>query len=141
VFDRRTFLSGAALVGGGGAGAAHAAAPIGREASAVDGEAELRDIAKELRQFRETSTSISTDVAAVREQQYVYLKSTGRYPDYIDVGIGIWERVYDWHVRWQQPITITRTPDGGYAMAFMLTTLLLKPNMQPNYVGPGADGK
>jgi hypothetical protein len=141
VFDRRTFLSGAALVGGGGAGAAHAAAPVGRDASAMDGEAELREIGRELRAFRETSTSIHTDVADVREQQFIFLKSTGRYPDYIDVGINVWNRIYDWHVRWQQPLTITRTPDGGYAMAFMLTTLLLKANMLPNYVGPGTDGK
>ena len=49
--------------------------------------------------------------------------------------------VYDWHVRWQQPLTIGRLPDGLYAMAFMMTTLVLRPNMQANYLGPGYDSK
>ena len=84
---------------------------------------------------------LATEVEAVREQQRVFLKSTGKYPDYIEVGLSVWERLYDWHVRWQQPLTITRQPDGQYAMAFMLSTVVLKPNMQPNYVGPGYDSR
>ena len=53
----------------------------------------------------------------------------------------MWERLYDWHVRWQQPLNLSRLPDGQYGMTFMLTTLVLRPNMQASYIGPGYDSK
>jgi hypothetical protein len=59
----------------------------------------------------------------------------------MDVGLEPWERVYDWHIRWQQPINVTRLAEGGYGLVFMFTTLVLRPNMQTNYIGPGYDAK
>jgi hypothetical protein len=142
VIERRLFLSGAAMMGAGAAGSVRAATVPDREGGTLDDAAELRDIGKELRQTRETWIGmLSGDVEGIREQQRVYLKSTGRYPDYIDVGLAVWERIYDWHVRWQQPITLTRLPDNLYGMAYMLTTLVLRPNMQATYIGPGYDSK
>jgi hypothetical protein len=139
VVDRRMFLSGAAFMGAGTAGATPAAAAP-RATAATDDAAELREIATQISRYRDTMVSmLGADVEAVREQQRLFLKSTGKYPDYIEVGLGVWERLYDWHVRWQQPLTITRQPDGLYAMTFMLSTILLKPNMQTNYIGPGYD--
>lgn len=139
--DRRMFLSGTAFMGAGASGAAAPAAA--RDASpGGDDSAELREIATQIGRSRDSLvTLLSGEVEAVREQQRIFLKSTGKYPDYIEVGLSVWERVYDWHVRWQQPLTITRQPDGQYAMVFMLSTLVLKPNMQANYVGPGYDNR
>jgi hypothetical protein len=125
-------------------GTASALAPDARDAttSGADEAAELREIASQIGRYRDTVVSmLGAEVEAIREQQRVFLKSTGKYPDYIEVGLSVWERLYDWHVRWQQPLTITRQPDGQYAMTFMLSTLVLKPNMQANYVGPGYDNR
>jgi hypothetical protein len=143
VVDRRMFLSGAAYMGTGSAGAAApAASAAGAAASGADDAAELREIANQIGRYRDTMLSmLGSEVDAVREQQRIFLKSTGKYPDYIEVGLSVWERIYDWHVRWQQPLTITRQPDGLYAMTFMLSTLVLRPNMQANYIGPGYDSR
>lgn len=140
--DRRKFLSGAAWAGAGTAGAAGTASAVSHETGGGDDAAELREIASQIGRYRDTMLSmLSSEIEGVREQQRVFLKSTGKYPDYIEVGLGVWERLYDWHVRWQQPLTITRQPDGQYAMGFMLSTVILKPNMQANYIGPGYDNR
>jgi hypothetical protein len=34
---------------------------------------------------------------------------------------------------------MTRLPDGRYAMSFMFTTLVLRPEVDANYVGPAFD--
>jgi hypothetical protein len=55
------------------------------------------------------------------------------------VGLSVWEDVYDWHVRVQQPLSVSRLTDGRYALAFMFTQLVLRHEMAANYVGPGYD--
>ena len=128
-----------------GAGASAGAAPAATASEttgAADDAAELKEIAQQIGRYRDTMLSmLATEVETVREQQRLFLKSSGKYPDYIEVGLSVWERLYDWHVRWQQPLTITRQPDGQYYMTFMLSTVILKPNMQANYVGPGFDSR
>ena len=128
-----------------GAGASAGAAPAAtapETTGAADDAAELKEIAQQIGRYRDTMLSmLATEVETVREQQRLFLKSSGKYPDYIEVGLSVWERLYDWHVRWQQPLTITRQPDGQYYMTFMLSTVILKPNMQANYVGPGFDSR
>jgi hypothetical protein len=37
-------------------------------------------------------------------------------------------------VVFEQPLNVTRLGDGRYAMAFMFTTLLLRPEVAPNFV-------
>jgi len=55
------------------------------------------------------------------------------------VGVGVWESLYDWDVRHQQPLNVTRTGDGRYAMAVAFTTLILRPDQSDNYIGFGFD--
>src|SRR2546430_8962823 len=50
------------------------------------------------------------------------LKANQKFPDYMDVGIDVWEHMHDWHVRTRQPLTIVRTNDGRYGMLFGVTT-------------------
>lgn len=75
----------------------------------------------------------------IREQQRVWLRANHRYPDFIEVGVAIWDAVYDWHVRYQQPINMVRMQDGRYVMSFMFTTLILRPDQTPDYIGPPFD--
>jgi hypothetical protein len=140
--DRRDLIAGAVLLGVSAAPAGAAAVTTSAEAAPADESEELRNIRQELRDFRATwLSSVGTEVAAIRAQQYTFLKSTGRFPEFMDVGLEPWERVYDWHIRWQQPINVTRLAEGGYGLVFMFTTLVLRPNMQTNYIGPGYDAK
>ena len=80
-------------------------------------------------------------VATIRTQQNVFIKANQKFPDYIDAGIEAWEAVYDWHVKNRQPITTTRLPDGRYGIAFMFTTVVLRYENTPNFIGFGYDAR
>src|SRR3954469_5681256 len=78
-------------------------------------------------------------IALIRQQQRTYIRAHDKYPDFIEVGLGVWEEVYDWHVRYQQPINATRLADGRYMITFMFTNLILRPDQALDYVGFGFD--
>jgi len=87
------------------------------------------------RQFANVYTNRWEGVARIRQQQHTWMRSSQRYPDFIEIGLDVWDNLYDWHVVHQQPINMTRTSDGRYAMVFMFTTLLLRPDQAPDFVG------
>ena len=74
-------------------------------------------------------------VTKVRQQQRTWLLATRKYPDYLEVGLDVWDNVHDWHVVYQQPMSVQRLTDGRYGMAFMFTTLLLRSDLNPEFVG------
>ena len=114
-----------------------AAAPA--EAQAANGP----EVAQAVHQLREmlrdqletARTTPWRGVAAVREQQRTWIRSTHKYPDFIEVGLDIWDSLHDWHVIHQQPLSIARRDDGRYVMVFMFTTIVLRPEQMPGYVG------
>lgn len=93
------------------------------------------------RQFEAVDQRPWRAVGRVREQQRIWLRSTQKYPDFIEIGTDVWEALQDWHVRQQQPLNVTRLADGRYAMAFSFTTLLLRVDAMPDYVGPPLDNE
>jgi hypothetical protein len=137
--DRRHLVSGgllAGLVGAFGVPSASAAAqrrdePDDRTAIAVD----------ELRKVVDQGLQVSPELARIREQQRIFMRANQKFPDYIEVGIGVWESVYDWHVRHQRNVTIGRTIDGRYTMPVMETLLLLRPEQPETFVGFGFDAR
>lgn len=130
------------LVGAGlAAGIASLVAPGEEAAAQPDNAVEVSRAVNELRRLIETNyNSPWTRIAQIREQQRIWMKTTQKYPDFIEIGLSVWEGLYDWHVRFQQPVNMTRLPDGRYAMTFMFTTLILRPEVDANYVGPAFDG-
>lgn len=87
------------------------------------------------RQFANVYTDKWSGVARIRQQQHTWLRSTQKYPDFIEIGLDVWDNIYDWHVVHQQPLSVTRTADGRYTMVFMFTTLVLRPDQAVDYVG------
>jgi hypothetical protein len=81
----------------------------------------------------------SQDIMQIRSQQRTFLKSNQKFPDFIDIGIDVWERLHDWHIKNRQPLTVVRTNDGHYGMPFMATTLILRPEQTPSYISWGYD--
>jgi hypothetical protein len=119
--------------------AAAGAAPRDAASNAADQEG-VSDSIDQLRRTVESQfTKIYSDrwqgVSRVRQQQNTWLRSTQKYPDFIEIGIDVWDNIYDWHVTHQQPISMTRGTDGRYTMLFMFTTLLLRPEQAPDFVG------
>ena len=95
---------------------------------------EIRDALNGLRH-----PAVSTDVDEVRRRQHAYLKQNQRYPEYIDVGLSVWGRLQDWHIENQKEMKITRSPEGRYLMEFMMTQLVLRPEISDAEIGLAYD--
>lgn len=130
----------------GGLGSTALAAPSA--AAALGGEdadqravaAALRDIETTLqRQAEENRNAHWRVVRLVQDQQRTFLKASHRYPEFIEVGPRVWEALIEWHVREQQTLNVTRVADGRYVMSFMFTTVLLRPDLDDNYISTGYD--
>ena len=138
MIERRRLFGGSVVAGAAAmlAGAEPAAAAAQRDDGEVVARA-LRDLTESLEQGQRVPEAVTR----IREQQRVYLKANQKFPDYLEVGIDVWESVSDWIVRYQQPIVAARTGDGRYVMTVMFTTLILRPDQTNSYVGYGFDAR
>ena len=119
-----------ALVGDSSASAAPAAADGQMISGSID---QLRRTFEG--QFDQTYAAVWRGVTRIRQQQRTWIRSTMKFPDFIEIGIEVWDNLYDWHVAHQQPLSMGRAADGHYTMTFMFTTLVLRPEQAPDYVG------
>jgi len=101
----------------------------------------LHDIAQEMGEIRKLlrdgliGPSLSDGVIVeIRRQFGLFLRANQKYPDFCEIGPGAFTDVYDWHVRYQQPIEVSRV-DNRTAFRFMFTWLVLRPEQAENYVG------
>ena len=103
----------------------------------------LEEIGAAIRDLRKTFEAQQDfhEIAAVRQRITDFLRAQMKYPDFLEVGTDVWHAVYDWHVRNVQPIVMNRDPQGRYTLQFIATTLLLRPDVTPNYVGPPYDNR
>jgi hypothetical protein len=139
--ERRAVVGGSLL-----AGLSTLMSPPGAEAAAA-AAADLEGVSDSIDQLRKTVerqfANVYTDrwqgVARIRQQQHTWMRSTQKYPDFIEIGIDIWDNIYDWHVVHQQPVNMMRSSDGRYSMVFMFTTLLLRPDQAADFVGYAFD--
>jgi hypothetical protein len=138
--QRRHLVSGGLLAGLAGAFGL-AAAPARAQRRDEGGDERTAAAIDELRKVFDRSLQVSPELARIREQQRIFMRANQKFPDYMEVGIGVWEGVYDWHVRHQRAVTIGRTTDGRYTMALMETLLLLRPEQAESFVGFGFDAR
>jgi len=101
----------------------------------------LRDIESTLQRQAESRDAHWRVVRQVQQQQRTFLKASHRYPQFIEVGARVWDSLIEWHVREEQTLTVTRVADGRYVMSFLFTTLLLRPDLDDNYVSIGYDNE
>jgi hypothetical protein len=138
---RRNMLSSSLLAGVTGALAGTAAAeaePVAAEDTSQAAAAAVDRLRTTLeRQL--TPSAVAGSIGQIRQQQRVFIRANNKYPDFIEVGLGVWEDVYDWHVRYQQPIAAARLGDGRYVLTFMFTNLILRPDQAAGFVGFGFD--
>jgi hypothetical protein len=139
---RRRALNLLTLAGGLSAVAAPARAQSGsRDARSPDER--LDDIVKAVQSVREEVTRQSSfwEITPVRDQLRTFLRLNGKFPDFVEVGADVWQQIYDWHVRFQLPITIGRSADGRYTIPLMATTVILRTDSAPLYIGTPYDGR
>ena len=75
------------------------------------------------------------ELTDIRDKQRAYFKANQKFPDYIDIGVRVWERMYDWHIATLQPLKISRAADGHLQIEVMLTTLLLRTDVADTFIG------
>jgi hypothetical protein len=95
--------------------------------------AELRLELRTQRQF--------TEIDAIRDAQKQFLRANAKFPDFIEVGSDLWFAVHDWHVRWQQPLTLGRDALGRYTILLNTTTMIMRTDSAGNFLGQGYDNK
>lgn len=133
------------LIGGGlAAGVTGLAAGGGAAAAAQNSDPEIVAALGQLNAVLDTHFDRAepgpvAGVEVVRQQQRTFLRANHKYPDFIDVGLDVWESVYFWHVRHRQPLQVGRLNDGRYTLVFMFTTLIMRADIETTYVGPGFD--
>jgi hypothetical protein len=81
------------------------------------------------------------ELTAVRDQTRTFLRANGKFPDYIEVGTDVWQQVYDWHVRFQQPIALGRSPEGRYTLLLLATNLVMRTDLPPGFIGVPYDAR
>jgi hypothetical protein len=74
-------------------------------------------------------------VVKLRQEMETFVRSNNKFPDFFDVGIGVFYELYDWHVKNRQQVTVVRMGDGRYAIQFMFSSLILRPEQDRNYIG------
>ena len=64
-----------------------------------------------------------------------WVRTTGRFPEFWDVGISVFLEIYDWHIREKQPIQISRIGEQRMAIQWLFTQYVLRWENDPNYIG------
>ncbi|HJU44455.1 MAG TPA: hypothetical protein VJ691_16630, partial [Vicinamibacterales bacterium] len=62
-------------------------------------------------------------ISRIRDRYTIHMKAAGKFPEFMEIGLGVFYDVYDWHVRYNQQIQITRVAEQRFAIQFMFTQL------------------
>jgi hypothetical protein len=113
--------------------------PAAQQAS----EKSVEDVAAAIDKLRAELQKQQTfwELDLVRQQQKTFLRTTGKLPDFLEVGTDIWQQVYDWHVRYQQAMSISRDTQGRLTIMVMSTTVIMRTDLGANYVGLAYDNR
>ena len=76
-----------------------------------------------------------------KNRSKAFLRQTGKYPDYIEVGTDIWHQVHDWHVQYQQPATVARSAEGRYTILLYSTQVIMRTELAAGYIGQPYDNR
>jgi hypothetical protein len=142
MLSRREVLTGGII---GGVPALAAAEPAGaqtieREEVRAIRDA-IRDVGDAVRELGDATTLPSGIVSKLRDQMTIFLRGSGKFPDFCEVGTGVFYQMYDWHVKNSQELVVGRQPDGRYALQFMFTRLILRPETDASFVGVPYDSR
>ena len=66
-------------------------------------------------------------------------RKSSKMPDIIEVGVNVWFNVYDWHIKWQQPINMGRDAGNRRTIALFETLVVLQLDSPPNFIGQPYD--
>jgi len=140
--SRRDVLSAGVLAGTVGAtlGVARNASGSAAQDDATQVVGVLKQITEELQKQRQVGQIYQSVFGPrIRSVMNAYFRSRSHFPVFFDVGIDVWTDIYDWHVATHQPLAVSRTQGNYYTMAFTHTTLVLRPDVEPDYISAPFD--
>ena len=108
------------------------------QASALDSNTRIADVLDRTLQFLQRQAEPPT-LGTIRAAQRIFLRANQKFPDYIEVGVGVWEALYDWQVHTQQTLDIVQLPNGRYGMRTLQTTFVLRTDADVAFIGNGSD--
>ena len=82
-----------------------------------------------------------TEIRRIRDAQKEHLRVNTKLPDFIEVGMDVWFGIHDWHIKWQQPMSLGRDAGGRYTIVLLQTVVILRTDMMPSYIGVPFDGR
>lgn len=144
MISRREVVTAGVLGTLAGAGAAEGAETQNADVQALkEGfkmlEDKLDDLQASLDQGLRGNSMNFGSVGGVKAKLEQYAKTSGKFPEYCDIGLAVFHDIYDWHVRNQQQIQVTRIADQRLAIQFMFTQLVLRWENDVNYIGTPFD--
>ena len=106
-------------------------------------ERNAQDIVDTLKSIRSAveAQGRSAEIGRLRQLQMDHLRSSGKFPDFIETGSDVWFGVYDWHVKHLQPMNFGRDPNGRYTIMLLSSLIVLRPEVVPTFVGVPYDNK
>ncbi len=78
-------------------------------------------------------------MAEIRERLSVHIRAAGKFPEFMEIGLSPFYDIYDWHIRYGQPIQITRISEQRFAIQWMFTQFILRWEQDPKYIGTPYD--
>ncbi len=143
MLSRRALLTGGVLTGavaGPGATPGLAASQSSHGSSNAD-EQVAKALAAIEDQLRGANGGNCPELTTIRSLQREFLKGHGKFPDFIEIGIDVWESVMNWHVRTRQQPQVTRSADGRYTLPLFQTNLVLRHDVSSSYIGQPFDAR
>ena len=101
--------------------------------SAQGGDIDVAGLTSALRDLRHLTPL--PEMATIQDRQRLHFKVAQHFPNYIDIGLTVWEHLTQWHLENRLPLKAVRTPDGRMEMEFLFTTLVLKPDVAETWIG------
>jgi hypothetical protein len=123
------------------------AAPAAAAAEPAQVEQAMEGVGRAVRELRDSiredmrRQSTFWELAPIRDATKNFLRAAGKFPDFLEVGTDVWHQVYDWHIRYQQPLNVGRNADGRYTLTLMGTILIMRVEVPPTYIGIPFDNR
>ncbi len=99
------------------------------------------DALKDVSRAIEAPPGAFVEILPIRQKQMDYLRSTNKFPDFIDVGLDVWFAVHDWHVKHLQQPALGRDGSGRYTISLMGTQLVMRPDLVPTFISAPYDSR
>lgn len=77
-------------------------------------------------------------VARIREQFAQYVRANFKFPDYCEIGVGVFYDLYDWHVKHGQELRFAQH-QNRLTLRFMFTQMILRPEQDASFIGDPYD--